>query len=135
MRRCWNCKNYHRCDKHKYGVVSDCTSYVRTANQQEIRVNFLNAAIKEDESDGEDCTIFPAETLPGGWTWYCWNDGSGHLESPAGNSLFSYDTNPYANCGEIEYRKDRNSGWTTFECGLTSFRQFAEEVILKQMQR
>lgn len=75
------------------------------------------------------------ETLPGGWTWHCWNDGSGHLESPAGNSLFSYDTNPYANCGEIEYRKDRNSGWTTFEGGLTSFRQFAEEVILKQMQR
>lgn len=37
MRRCWNCKNYHRCDKHKYGVVRDCTSYVRTANQQEIR--------------------------------------------------------------------------------------------------
>lgn len=81
------------------------------------------------------CFIFPADTLPGGWTWHCWNDGSGHLESPAGNSLFSYDTNPYANCGEIEYRKDRNSGWTTFEGGLTSFRQFAEEVILKQMQR
>lgn len=81
------------------------------------------------------CSIFPADTLPGGWTWHCWNDGSGHLESPAGNSLFSYDTNPYANCGEIEYRKDRNSGWTTFEGSLTSFRQFAEEVILKQMQR
>lgn len=116
-------------------MVRDCTSYVRTIDQQRIRVNLLNSAIMKDESENDGCSIFPADTLPGGWTWHCWNDGSGHLESPAGNSLFSYDTNPYANCGEIEYRKDRNSGWTTFEGGLTSFRQFAEEVILKQMQR
>lgn len=74
MRRCWNCQNYQCCDKHKYGVVRDCTSYVRTIDQQRIRVNLLNSAIMKDESENDGCSIFPADTLPGGWTWHCWND-------------------------------------------------------------
>lgn len=97
------------------------------------RQNYLNATINANENASNGCTITSADTLPEGWNWHCWNDGSGHIESPDRQVFFQYDLNPYENCGEIEYKKNRNSGWTTYEGGLTSFRQHAEELLRKQL--
>ena len=42
-------------------------------------------------------SVTPAKTLPTGWVWVRYDDGSGHLESPDGKSWFSFDldTNEY----------------------------------------
>lgn len=42
--------------------------------------------------------------LPEGWQWGCWDDGSGHLEAPDGNSYFEYDLG----CGEM---RDAHGHW------------------------
>ena len=52
----------------------------------------------------------PAASLPDGWEWHCWGDGSGSLQAPDGRSFFRYDCIPYANSGEIEYYADMESG-------------------------
>lgn len=37
------------------------------------------------------CVIQNALTLPKGWKWTMYCDGSGHISDPAGRTIFSYD--------------------------------------------
>lgn len=72
----------------------------------------------------------PSASLPDGWEWHCWGDGSGSLQAPDGRSFFRYDCIPYANSGEIEYYRDESSSsYWTFVGNLESFKKFAEERI------
>ncbi|MCT3897628.1 hypothetical protein HZQ13_05905 [Elizabethkingia anophelis] len=48
-----------------------------------------NADFFSDEGFEENLT--PASDLPDGWTWNDYDDGSGSLKSPGGNSYYSYD--------------------------------------------
>ena len=83
-----------------------------------------------DENDvmGFSCNIFPATSLSSKWTWEQWDDGSGHLRGPEGESLFSYDLAPYQAAGGIEY-KDINGKWTVFDGSLSHYMRFAESQI------
>lgn len=37
------------------------------------------------------CVIQNALTLPKGWKWTMYCDGSGHISDPVGRTIFSYD--------------------------------------------
>ena len=38
------------------------------------------------------CVIQNALTLPKGWKWTMYCDGSGHISDPVGRTIFSYET-------------------------------------------
>lgn len=73
--------------------------------------------------------VFPAESLPSGWEWKEWDDGSGHLKSPSGIQYFSYDRAPYANEGGIEYKETSNAYWGVFRGSMSDFMEHAESVV------
>ena len=70
-----------------------------------------------------------ASTLPSGYIWVMWTDGSGYLKHPDGTSSFEYDLNPYYNEGGIEYQKRRGEPWDVFWGKLDEFFKYAEKEI------
>lgn len=72
------------------------------------------------------------KTLPEGWEWKDFEDGSGCLKSPDGKRQFSYDMMPYAAEGGIEYQNNVGT-WGTFYGSLNEFKAFAEENIAAQL--
>lgn len=83
-------------------------------------------AFKEDEITS---SFSPAESLPSGWEWKEWDDGSGHLNSPVGKRYFSYDRAPYANAGGIEYKETSDVPWAVFWGSISDFKDYAESVV------
>lgn len=57
-----------------------------------------------DENEFRE-TVEQATTLPTGWAWHKYGDGSGSLHDPAGNKSFSYDR------GTGEYKINDNKRW------------------------
>lgn len=74
-------------------------------------------------------SVSPAKSLPHGWAWEEWDDGSGHLKSPVGKHCFFYDRAPYANEGGIEYQETSNSTWDVFWGTMSGFKKHAEGVV------
>lgn len=72
-----------------------------------------------------------SESLPNGWIWTDYDDGSGGLESPNGDSYFSYDIDTK------EYKIKDNDHWNLFNpytpMILGDFKAFAEEYIKKEI--
>ncbi|MCL2545762.1 MAG: hypothetical protein FWE06_01020 [Oscillospiraceae bacterium] len=73
-------------------------------------LNAIELITEEKEIDAPDSMHYkskPAESLPDGWHWREYDDGSGALDAPDGKSYFSYDrmTN--------EYRHPNLQGWST----------------------
>lgn len=90
----------------------------------------------EENEDWEASTVEPAAKLPAGWKWTMYSDGSGRLEGPDKQSLYSYDRMTYASAGEIEYRKSNNSSWDVFpEGSLDRFREWAEQQLLQELKK
>ena len=71
----------------------------------------------------------PASILPSGWHWVDYDDGSGHLQSPAGEKYFSYDRAPYANQGGIEYKEWAQDWYGPFWGTFSDFKSYAESVV------
>ncbi|MPT31370.1 MAG: hypothetical protein E2600_06830 [Chryseobacterium sp.] len=79
-----------------------------------------------DEPDYEE-NRKPASSLPAGWNWFDYDDGSGSLKSPNGNSFYGYDlqTREY----RLPYGKNE---WTSMKVSfdisqsLSEFKSFAE---------
>lgn len=105
----------------------------------------VSSCEKNDVSEGylnENCTsetscseylgkAIPAKTLSC-WSWIQREEGSGHLESPTGDSFYSYDCTPYAlTCG-IEYKTEK--GWDIFWDSFSDFMLYAEENAEKQFK-
>lgn len=89
-------------------------------------VSFLiNAEINNDFTPD----IYPAETLPEGWSWAVWNDGSGHLKSPEGDCYFSYDLSSYASQGGIEFKLTETDSYSVFWGSISEFKEQAESVV------
>lgn len=76
-----------------------------------------NTSVYEDENEYEEENdyvdfipdIIKANLLPDGWEWHSFDDGSGGLYSPEGNSYCDYD---YAT-REIKYDKMKDNSWDT----------------------
>lgn len=94
--------------------------------------NFKKILLVEscESYDGyNEAEIVPAQTLPAGWVWHEYDDGSGHLESPEKTRYFSYDmaTKEY-----IDPRDGRNTFMEGYPYGVSfeDFKKFAETYII-----
>lgn len=77
----------------------------------------------------EEGMVIQAKSLPEGWLWHHYEDGSGSLYSPSGQAFFSYDMMPYWPAG-IEYRREDSSGWDIYYgSSMDDFIQMAESDI------
>ena len=80
------------------------------------------------EPDDVDEKKSPAATLPEGWEWVDYDDGSGSLRAPDGKHYFSYDLHTsYTPMGGIEYMETND--WTAFYGSLSDFKMHAENVV------
>lgn len=104
---------------------------VSTPSTPENKPEEEKSSVESDEDHPDQCHIIPAKTLPKGWTWHGYNDGSGSLQSPSGDSFFRYDCMPYAAIGGIEYKEKSNKGWEVFTGSLVEFRKYAEGIVSK----
>ena len=77
------------------------------------------------EADDESSVVIPCKSLRG-WQWRQWADGSGHLEKPNSEYLFSFDRIPYQREGGIEYRNQNR--WEIFWGSFEEFMSYAEEL-------
>ena len=104
--------------------------------KQELVQNEKENRMQKENEDWEASTVEPAAKLPAGWKWTMYSDGSGRLEGPDKQSLYSYDRMTYASAGEIEYRKSNNSSWDVFpEGSLDRFREWAEQQLLQELKK
>lgn len=62
----------------------------------------------EEYDEGLTLKVVPAKTLPKGWCWFQYNDGSGYLKGPEGKMFFDYDQQTG------EYRVTENDAWDTW---------------------
>ena len=84
-------------------------------------------------SEDNDLTVTPAMSLPEGWTWRDWDDGSGSLNGPAKNQrfLFGYDLSPYSSSGGIEYQESTERPYNVFWGTLAEYKEWAEARVQK----
>lgn len=73
----------------------------------------------------------PATLLPAGWYWQQFDDGSGSLQSPKGESYFAYDVCTVP--GGIEYKETSKSKWDAWYCGFAEFKLRAETIVENQL--
>lgn len=62
----------------------------------------------EEYDEGLTLKVVPAKTLPKGWCWFQYNDGSGYLKGPEGKMFFDYDQQTG------EYRVTEDDAWDTW---------------------
>lgn len=122
---------------NELNILLDQEKQELVQNEKENRMQKENVNLHAEENeDWEASTVEPAAKLPAGWKWTMYSDGSGRLEGPDKQSLYSYDRMTYASAGEIEYRKSNNSSWDVFpEGSLDRFREWAEQQILQELKK
>jgi hypothetical protein len=85
----------------------------------------------EDYDDDISPKVNQAQTLPEGWTWIDYDDGSGVINSPEGAASFSYDLQTQ------EYVSPDGNGhfWHEYPCGmgLLDFKTYAEKYIRERI--
>lgn len=59
----------------------------------------------EEHDEGLTLKVVPAKTLPKGWCWFQYDDGSGYLKGPDGEMFFDYDQETG------EYRATKDDAW------------------------
>lgn len=82
----------------------------------------------------DEYKITSAKTLPTGWYWKDWDDGSGSLIAPDSTRHYSYDLLSYYAQSGIEYQEtnDLFCPWNVFWGTLDEFKQYAENSIRKE---
>lgn len=122
---------------NELNILLDQEKQELVQNEKENRMQKENVNLHAEENeDWEASTVEPAAKLPAGWKWTMYSDGSGRLEGPDKQSLYSYDRMTYASAGEIEYRKSNNSSWDVFpEGSLDRFREWAEQQLLQELKK
>ncbi len=94
--------------------------------------------VDQDEILIPDCdlpTIVKARALPNDWQWHRYEDGSGHLQAPDGETYFPYDLGPYAFQGGIEYKQPHSMQWDIFWGSFEEFTAFAEKQVAQELFR
>ncbi|MDT2525103.1 hypothetical protein P7D73_18020 [Enterococcus raffinosus] len=73
---------------------------------------------------------YKAQTLPEGWNWTQYGDGSGSLESPEGEKFGIYDMNSNGGQTGIEYKeRDSDRHWDWTEDSFSDFKSMIEKQI------
>lgn len=91
------------------------------------------------EEPEDNTRIVPAASLPKGWNWVQYDDGSGSLESPEGKSYFLYDwnTGEYKTTDEDKYYDfylNENYDTGGYSIGsFVEFKEYAENVIKERI--
>lgn len=62
----------------------------------------------EEHDEGLTLKVVPAKTLPKGWCWFQYDDGSGYLKGPDGKMFFDYDQETG------EYRATKDNAWSAW---------------------
>ncbi len=70
--------------------------------------------------------IVPAASLPEGWNWYDYYDGSGSLQFND-KEFFIYNIQAFGDT--IEYKREPHASWSFFNGKLKGFKIFAERLI------
>lgn len=94
----------------------------------------LSGEVASLYADGDGTTrphTEQARTLPVGWIWVMYPDGSGHIQDPEGNEIYSYDL------ATGEYRDEVLSQWHFHEdypgpMRLEEFQEFAEREVKRK---
>lgn len=79
--------------------------------------------------DREAPHITPAQTLPEGWHWRKYYDGSGGLEAPYGKMYFLHSVTIDGEIGTFEYTETLDTPWRVFEGAEPDFRRECEAVV------
>lgn len=74
------------------------------------------------------------KSLPEGYSWFSWGDGSGELRHPDGTSSYGYDRTTYHNEGGIEYQEPGSCNWSIFWGSFEAFQMFAEQATLARIK-
>lgn len=124
-----------RLDSHYYDVIVSHIEYAKEHLSEEKIPGFL-ASVLPDVTEEEIAKFLKTEivNLPAGYAWKHYEDGSGSIIGPNGTTYFSYDRQPYANVGAVEYKRDDNTSWSVYWDGFATFKRFAESEI-RSMER
>lgn len=76
----------------------------------------------------------PAKTLPSGWNWHYYNDGSGCLQSPEGKDYFLFDR-ATCNWKGVEYQEKEGLYYAFHWGSMRDFQEYAEQYILRMLQK
>lgn len=87
---------------------------------------------EREQEEEHSKMIVAVNSLPEGWCWHHFIDGSGSLISSLGNSYFSYDRAPYASNEGIEFKKMSDDKWDVFWGTFEEFKTYAEDEIAKE---
>lgn len=101
--------------------------------EQQALLQHLSEPEEDRYADSGHSWAEQAQTLPTGWVWERYDDGSGHLRSPECQRYFSYDTQPYPH--GIEYRRTDKDLWGPHWGSFEEFREFAEKDIRAELER
>ena len=86
----------------------------------------------------EEYKITRTESLPAGWYWKEWDDGSGCLIAPDSARYYSYDLAPYSAQGGIEYQKESGGPscpYGVFWGSLEEFKEYGENQMKHTMSQ
>lgn len=93
------------------GVIITAIQEQRT-NHSDAKIYITNEDIPdscyfqtEEHDEGLTLKVVPAKTLPKGWCWFQYDDGSGYLKGPDGKMFFDYDQETG------EYRATKDDAW------------------------
>ena len=80
-----------------------------------------------------DFVVVTAKSLPKGWAWRVYTDGSGSLGSPTGDRYFGYFQNTKHLRGGIEYQIHPLGSRRTFYGAFEEFQNYAEQYISEKI--
>lgn len=89
--------------------------------------NDLIISYKNNKESEEDKQIIEAKSLPKGWKWIEYNDGSGHLNSPDDENYFFYDLQTK------EYKIKKDEHYDLYTGTFFDFKKYAEKYIIENI--
>lgn len=118
-----------QCTTHEMGLKPTSSEQIHSFTVYQDEILIPDSAPYYEWKRNEEAVSYPAISLPRGWLWRRFPDGSGSLCSPDEKSYFQYDLSPYSGQGGIEYRVTDQEEWNIFWGSFDAFNQFAEQHI------
>lgn len=121
---------------HSYDDSQIIDALTDIFDEEELEELVFGSFVEEYFHDGE-MKRSQAETLPEGWVWKDFVDGSGSLQGPGGERFFMYSLPPIVppDGPEVEYRARQHDTHCTFYGALTDFKDYAEKCVSARLLR